>query len=222
MTTVYVNVVILSYNKAWIFLVSGTVDMFKMEKFWFFQQIQLYWDVGIKLCELFIQEEVFQNLINSKDKKFDIIITSAFVYDCVFGISYMLDIPIIKMCVFGGMKWMDEWVGNPSPYAYLPHLFSDYGDRMNFWQRTLNTLSEIYMKLGRVFYVIPQHDSILRKYFNSSKLPLISVLEKSTALLLINQHFSIGYPRPLTPNTVEVGGIHINPPKKLNAVSMYA
>ena len=134
----------------------------------------------------------------------------------------MLDIPVIKMCSFGGIKWMDEWVGNSSPYAYLPQIFFDYGDRMNFWQRTLNTLSEIYMKLGRIFYVIPQHDTILKKYFNSSKIPPISVLKKSTALLLINQHFSIGYPRPLTSNTVEIGGIHINPPKKLNAVSISA
>jgi glucuronosyltransferase len=196
--------------------------MLKMEGFWFNQQIQFYWDIGIKLCELFIQDETFQKLINSKGQKFDILITSAFIYDCVFGISYMLDIPIIKMCPFGGIKWMDEWIGNPTPYAYLPQLLSDYGDRMNFWQRTFNTISEIYIRLGRIFYVIPKHDAILRKYFNSSNFPSISVLEKSTALLLINQHFSTWYPRPLMPNTVEVGGIHINPPKKLNAVSMCA
>jgi glucuronosyltransferase len=204
------------------FLVSGTMDFLQMEKFWFFQHTHIYWNIGSTLCELFIQDKAFQKLINSKDKKFDIIITGAFFYDCIFGISYILDIPVIKMCPFVGMKWMDEWVGNPSPYAYLPHIFSDYNDRMNFWQRTLNTLSEIYFKLGRIFYVIPQHDAILRKYFNSSNIPSISVLEKTTALLLINQHFSIGYPRPLAPNVVEVGGIHIKSPKKLNTVSMYA
>jgi len=38
---------------------------------------------------------------------------------------------------------MDELFGISSPYAYLPQIFSDYGDRMNFWQRTLNNLSEI-------------------------------------------------------------------------------
>jgi glucuronosyltransferase len=93
---------------------------------------------------------------------------------------------------------------------------------MNFWQRTLNTLSEIYLKLGRIFYVIPQHGPILRKYSNSSKIPSISVLQKSTALLLLNQHFGIGHPRPLMASTMEIGGIHVKPPKKLNAVSMYA
>jgi len=196
--------------------------MLKMTRSSLFQRIQFSWDLGIRLCEILIQHKDLQGIINSKKEEFDVIITSAFFNDCVFGIRFMLDIPVIKMCSFGGSKWMDEWVGNPSPYAYLPQIFSDYGDRMNFWQRTLNTLSEIYMKLGRIFYVIPQHDAILRKYFNSSNIPSVSVLEKSTALLLINQHFSIGYPRPLTPNTVEIGGIHINPPKKLNAVSISA
>lgn len=102
--------------------------MLKMERFGFFQQIKFYRPIGIKLCELFNQDEAFQNLINSTDKKIDIIITSDFVFDCFWNLLY-----VIKMCPFGGMKWMEEWVGNPSPYAYLPQLFSDYGDRMNFW-----------------------------------------------------------------------------------------
>jgi len=127
----------------------------------------------------------------------------------------MLDTPIIKNFPFGGNKWMDKWFGIPSPYAYLPQLFSDYGDRMNFWHRTLYVLSQIYMKLGIRFYVIPQHDAILRRYFNSSNITSISGLEKSTAFLLINQHFSIRYARPLTHNNVETVGIHTNPPKKL-------
>ena len=196
--------------------------MLKMTRSSFFQTIKFSWDLGIRLCEILIQNKDLQDIINSKKEEYNVIITSAVFNDCVFGIRYMLDIPVIKMCSFDGMKSMDEWVGNPSPYAYLPQLFGDYGDRMNFWQRTINTLSEIYLKLGRIFYVILQHDAILRKYFNSSNIPSISVLEKSTALLLLNQHFSIGHPRPLTPNTVEIGGIHIYPPKKLNAVSVCA
>jgi hypothetical protein len=206
-------------------VIAGTSDLFKMTRSSFLsslKEIKFSWDFSIRLCEILVQNKDLQDIIKSKIEKFDVVIISAFFTECVFGISYMLDIPVIKKCSFAGSKWMDEWVGNPSPYAYLPNLFSDYSDRMNFWQRTLNTLSEIYMKLGRVFYVIPHHDAILRKYFNSSNIPSISVLQKSTALLMINQHFSIGYPRPLMPNIVEIGGIHINPPKKLNAVSISA
>ena len=171
----------LFYNKEWFLVIAGTSDMLKMTKSSFFRKIKFSWDLGIRQCEILIQHKDLQAIIHSKKEEFDVIITSAFFSDCVFGIRYMLDIPVIKMCSFGGTKWMDEWVGNPSPYAYLPQIFSDYGDRMNFCQRTLNTLSEIYMKLGRIFYVIPQHDAILRKYFNSNNITSISVLQKSTS-----------------------------------------
>jgi len=194
-------------------VIPGRSDMLKMTRTSFFQNIKLSWDLGIKLCEKLIQHKDLQDIINFKREQSVDIITSAFYSDCVFGVRYMLDIPVIKMCSFGGTKWMDDWVGNPSPHAYLLQTHSDYSDIMNFWQRTLNTLSEIYVKMGREFYVIPQHDHILRNYFNSSNIPSVSVLQKSTALLLINQHFNIGYPRPLMPNTVEIGGIHINPAK---------
>jgi len=63
--------------------------MLKVEKFLFFQQIQFCWDIGIKLWQLFIREKAFQNFIKSRGKKFDIIITSVFVCNFVYGISYM-------------------------------------------------------------------------------------------------------------------------------------
>ena len=85
------------------------------------------------------------------------------MYGCVFGISYILDIPIIKMCKLGGSKWMDEWVGNPSPYAYVPRIFLHFNGKMNLWQRTLNALSELYITFGTIFYVTPQHDAILKQ-----------------------------------------------------------
>jgi glucuronosyltransferase len=196
--------------------------MFSMEKLWYFQSVQIFWDIGIELCNIFLQDEAIQTLLVSIKDEFDILVTSAFMYDCVFGIGYKLNVPVVKICAFGGTKWMDEWFGNPSPYAYVPGVFQEYTERMNFWQRIHNTLAEIHIKLGRIFYVIPQHDAIIRKHLNSSNIPSIWELQKSTALLLLNSHFSIGYPRPLMPNIVEVGGMHITSPKKLPAVSRTA
>jgi glucuronosyltransferase len=202
--------------------VSGTLGMFNMDKMWHFQSIQVYWDIGIELCDIFLQDGAIQNLLFSNKEEFDILITSAFVYDCVFGIAYKLNVPIVKICPWGGNDWMDEWFGNPNPYAYVPRVTLEYTDRMNLWQRMHNTITEIHVKLGRIFYVIPQHDAILRRHLNDSNIPSIWELQKSTALLLLNNHFSTGYPRPLMPNMVEIGGMHITPPKKLPAVSRTA
>jgi glucuronosyltransferase len=199
--------------------VSGKSDMLNMDKLWYFQSMKVFWDIGIKVCNIFLQDDTIQTLLFFSEKEFDILITSALVYDCVFGIGYKLNIPVVKICTFGGTKWMEELFGNPSPYAYVPSIYQEHNERMNLWQRIHNTLAEIHRKLGRIFYVIPQHDALLRKHLNSSNIPSIWELQKSTALILLNSHFSIGYSRPLMPNMVEVGGMHITPPKKLSAVS---
>lgn len=48
----------------------------------------------------------------------------------------------------------------------------------------------------------------LRKRFGSD-LPDLRDLSDSTSLIFVNQHFSFAGPRPLPPNVVEIGGIHI-------------
>ena len=82
--------------------------MLKMESVWFFKQIYFYCNIGNKLCELFIQDQAFQKFLNANEQNFDIIIISDFLYDCVFSISCMLDMPVINTFPFGGTKWMDE------------------------------------------------------------------------------------------------------------------
>jgi hypothetical protein len=61
--------------------------MFNMDKMWHFQSIQVYWDIGIELCVMFLQDGAIQNLLFSNKEEFDILISSAFMYDCVFGIA---------------------------------------------------------------------------------------------------------------------------------------
>ena len=85
-------------------MIAGSSDLFKRTKFTFFKEMKFYWDLGFRLCDILIQHKELQDIINSKREKFDVIISSAFFNDCVFGISYMLDKPLIKMCSFGGTK----------------------------------------------------------------------------------------------------------------------
>ncbi|KDR11535.1 UDP-glucuronosyltransferase 1-8 [Zootermopsis nevadensis] len=56
----------------------------------------------------------------------------------------------------------------------------------------------------------------MQKYFNyTDKFPPVWELEYRTSLVLLNSHFSLSYPKPLSPNYVQVGGMHVKPPKKL-------
>ena len=70
-----------------------------------------------------------------------------------------------------------------------------------------------------MYYYLPGRDAIMRKHFNDSDdMPSIAAIEHTTSLVLLNQHFGINYPRPLMPNLVKVGGMHVLPPKKLPQV----
>jgi glucuronosyltransferase len=183
--------------------------------------VMMVWGIGEGICDLFLQQKVVQDLIHSSDQEFDLIVTEAFSNDCVLGFAHKFKAPIVQIVSFGGSSWMGDWVGNPNPYSYVPDFLQNFSDRMDLWERTLNTLGNTFQKLTRHLCFIPRQQDLLEKYFSGyAPLPSISDLDSSTSLILVNHHFSISYPRPLVPNIVQVGGMHIKPAKKLPEVSI--
>jgi glucuronosyltransferase len=171
------------------------------------------------VCDLQLQEEDVQELIHSTDLHFDLIIIEAFLNECFLGFVHKFKAPLIRICAFAGFDYMGHWVGNPNPYAYVPNPVLKFSDKMNFWERMINTIMGTSSRLIWNNYYLPGQDAIMRKHFNdSNNLPSLSEIEHSTSILLINQHFSISYPKPLMPSVVHVGGIHVKPPKKLPQV----
>jgi glucuronosyltransferase len=184
-----------------------------------FQLMLMLWGLGSLVCEIYLQDAGVQGLIQSKDENFDVIIIEAFINDCFLGFAHKFNAPVVQVCSFGGTAWMGDWVGNPNPYSYVPDGFDHFSDRMTFWERLTNTVTGEFVRMGRKYYYLPKQDAIARKYFNyTNDLPSISELETSTALVLVNNHFSLSYPKPLTPNLVQVGGMHIKPPQELPEV----
>ncbi|XP_066994908.2 UDP-glycosyltransferase UGT5 [Anabrus simplex] len=193
----------------------GRRDMFAMNDMSSFMKLSMLWIIG-NFCGIILEEPQVQQLIHSKDQQFDLVITEAFFNEALFGFAHVFKAPLIVLCPFGGTHWMGHMVGNPSPFAYVPDIFLSYGDHMTFIQRLHNTVLGVYALLGRALFYIPQQNAIMRKYFNHSEsLPSLWEVQHKTALFLANSHVSVNYPRPLVPNFIEVGGMHIKPPKKL-------
>jgi glucuronosyltransferase len=189
---------------------------FIMQDFNPFQIISRLWVLGSVICEMYLMEPGVQELIHSKDENFDLIIIEAFFNECFLGFAHKFKAPVVQVCSFGGTAWMGDWIGNPNPYSYVPDGLKHYGDRMTFWERISNTVFGEFVRMGRKYYHLPKQDAIARKYFNyTDNLPSISELETSTVLLLVNNHFSLNYPKPLMPNLVQVGGLHIKQPQEL-------
>ncbi|PSN40298.1 hypothetical protein C0J52_18611 [Blattella germanica] len=176
-----------------------------------------FWKYGIEECGQNLQQPEIQDIIHSKIRSYDAIILQSLRSECMFGFGHKFNAPVIQICSYAGSVWMRERVGSPNPYAYAPYDLSSYSDRMNFWERVLNTLRCFYWSIAQDYYFVPRHEKLIRKYFSHlSSMPPLWKMVRNTSLLMINSHFSMNYPRPEVPNLIEVGGIHLKPPKELS------
>jgi glucuronosyltransferase len=179
----------------------------------------MMWMMGEVLCDQILQADNIQNLIHSKDLHFDLVIVEAFINECVLGFAHKFKAPIIQICTYGGANFMADWVGSPNPYSYVPDEFLPYEDKMNFWERTHNTIVSALKHVGRQLIYVPKQNAVMQKYFNyTDNFPPVWELEYKTSLVFLNTHYTLSYPKPLSPNYVQVGGMHVKPPKELPQV----
>ncbi|XP_039971196.1 UDP-glucosyltransferase 2-like [Bactrocera tryoni] len=156
----------------------------------------------------------FQQLLHS-DEQFDLIIIEVFYQDALYALGKHFKAPVIGVSTFGADVAIDQLVDNVSPLAYVPAPSGTNLDVMNFWQRLDNLYTNTMELLYTYLVIIPEQQRYYEKYFPNATLRLTDV-RRDFSLLLLNQHYSLSWPRPLVPNAIEVAGMHIgHKPKKL-------
>lgn len=108
--------------------------------------------------------------------------------------------------------------GQPQNPAYVPTNVDIYNDKMTLTERVKNAFSLFCMQVAYHYFFLPREQALAEVHFGPG-LPPLAEIAKNTSLLLANVHFSLNLPRPVVPQMVEVGGIHIQPPRPLPKVS---
>ncbi|XP_067012383.2 UDP-glucosyltransferase 2 isoform X3 [Anabrus simplex] len=175
----------------------------------------MIFDMGLVLCERELKHPNIQKFIEDKESQFDLVILEVFLSECFYGFVHKYKAPLIHISSNTIGVWMGDGVGNPHTSSYIPEVILGLKPEMSFLQRFSNFGVTLFSYLSREFYFLPKQQELLKKYFKDPSIPPIQEMEKNASLLLLNSHFSLSYPRPFTPNTIEVGGMHIKPGKKL-------
>lgn len=157
-----------------------------------------------------------QDFIKSRPN-FDIAIVEMFTTDCYLSVPHVLNIPFIGASSSVIMPSINERFGNMDNPAYIPMIMLDYSDKMNFIERLDNTFGLILYKLIHYFYFYLPGMQAVQKHISDTILDLEEIA-KHASLLLVNSHFSLSRPRPLAPNVIEVGGIHLKSTASLSEV----
>uniref|UniRef100_A0A182PQN2 UDP-glucuronosyltransferase n=1 Tax=Anopheles epiroticus TaxID=199890 RepID=A0A182PQN2_9DIPT len=175
----------------------------------------VYSEIGPETSEALLLHPNMVKLMESGER-FDAVIVESFASEVLYGLAEHFGGQLFVFSPFGASMWTNELVGTPYPYAYIPHTFLSYTNEMSFWQRFTNALVGHADKLYYRCVFLRQQEAMYRRFFPRAKLTFQQTLE-SVRLAFVNQHFSLSYPHPYAPNMVEIGGIQIQPPKKLPA-----
>lgn len=203
--------------------INITVDIMSFPDMMKISQISSIFFLSVwasEACEKTLELPDVQHLINS-DEKFDLLIAETFNTDCFLAFAHKFKIPIIGVSTCTFMPWTPGRVGNPDNPAYIPTHFVVSSDKMNFFERFINTFWNIFHKLQYPFVMDAPAYRIAQRHFGES-LPALSQLARNTSLIFVNNHFSLNRPRPLVPGVIEVAGIHIKPAKPLPMVSSHS
>ncbi|XP_055848943.1 UDP-glycosyltransferase UGT5-like [Episyrphus balteatus] len=199
--------------KALVPVMNGLIkDFLDLRDLGFFQTFSQIYEMGILATNVTLNEPLVQKLMKSK-AQFDVIVMDLFVDEALFGFTELFNASMIATGLFGATSWNTDLVGTPSPPSYVPNPFSALTDQMSLFERIENLAILTFENTFFNWFYLPRQEEMLRKYFPTIKTSL-NELRKNTAMVLLNQHVSLSFPRPYLPNMIEVGGLHINRKRK--------
>ncbi|XP_049956948.1 UDP-glycosyltransferase UGT5-like [Schistocerca serialis cubense] len=177
------------------------------------EMIKMWPVAGEKMCQMQIESPQVQAFIRSQPS-FDVVILERLVYQCYYGLIHQLGSPpMIGFVSLSAPSPVLSSFGNPNNPAYSPDFMVGHTDHMSFWERLYNAYIIIRLHYAWNCQILPTQEKMQTKYFGPGH-PSVHETERNFSLLIVNNHFSMNYPRPLLPNIIELTGLHLEKQRK--------
>ncbi|XP_049792508.1 UDP-glycosyltransferase UGT5-like [Schistocerca nitens] len=165
------------------------------------------------ICEMQLGSQQMKDLIQSQ-VSFDVVILERFMHHCYYGLVHKLGSPpMIGFVSLGAPSPALAALGNPNNPSCSPDIMVGYSDHMSFWERLYNAYVTARFHYIWNYKMISDQEEVLKKHFGAD-LPPIRDFERNFSLLLVNNHFSMNYPRPRLPGVIELTGLHLEKERK--------
>nr|XP_040238054.2 UDP-glucosyltransferase 2-like [Anopheles coluzzii]XP_040238055.2 UDP-glucosyltransferase 2-like [Anopheles coluzzii] len=170
---------------------------------------------GMDSCKAALDSPAIDQILEAhRVAPFDLVVMEVFATDCMAGIAWLLQVPLVGLSSCAIMPWHYDRVGLPDTPSYIPSEFSTFSEEMSFWQRFENWLvTRVVKHLYRIVQI--SDNRLLKEKFPNAAIPDVAEIVQNTSLILINQHYTLSGARPLVPAVVEIGGVHIQGEKPL-------
>lgn len=159
--------------------------------------------------------QVHDLIVNHQNYHFDVMILEYLYANPIIAFAELYDVPLIGISAIGTGIPVHELMGNAANPVIHPELIFPYiHGKLKFMER----VSSFIYYIGTKFLLQPIFEMMgvrqARRYFVNSTATLYS-LEDRVDLMFINTNPILDYVRPITPNTIQLGSMHLNPPKEI-------
>ncbi|XP_055920857.1 UDP-glucosyltransferase 2-like isoform X1 [Eupeodes corollae] len=180
-----------------------------------FLEFFLLHEWGKEACNHTIKSPALAQVLKHKNR-YDVIIMEQFNTDCLMGVAHVLKAPVIALSSCALMPWHYERFGNPIIPSYIPALFMGQAEKMDFLSRVGNWISFHGLNFLYNHYSHKTATELIRRKFGHD-MPSTEELVKETSLVFVNQHYALSGSKPLSPSVIELGGVHIQKARPLDA-----
>lgn len=192
------------------------LDMIKGYRFEkYFGSVAIHYMSWLSL-EQGLVSETLKNFLQ-EENHFDLVLGEFFNTNSFLGLAKKYNASLIGLSSCASLPWTSDWIAQPDHPAYIPLVFMDYSDEKTFFERLENTVLLVLSKMYYKYFIEYPGNNLAKKHLNVDLLYPEEVLY-NTSLMLVNTHFSLNLPKPLVPNNIEIGGVHIGKTKPLPKV----
>jgi len=190
------------------------IDLVQISLTSYFNLIHYVNNYSRKNCKILYENNFIKSVLTESKFNFDVIIIELMASECGSYLSAKLNIPLIYVTPPPLISYMERSVlGHyPNP-AVVSHILADHSVPRTAVERFKNTMLLFFTT------VLLQFKGWLASIVDKQPFDLIEPVKPS--IIFSNAHFITDAPRPILPSVIQVGGIHLSPPKKIPDVSTY-
>jgi len=175
------------------------------------QLMQILADETRVSCDKIYGNRLMADILNGVAQKFDLVITEPFMSECVAYVATVLRVPMVYVFPPPFATFLERPLTGhvPNP-ATGGHVLSGRGVPKTFAERLANAALTVYCS-ALAWYA----EWNLRR---TNPRPYDAVELVKPSVIFTNTHFITEPSRPLTPDVVQIGGIHLTPPESIPKV----
>ncbi|XP_058451968.1 UDP-glucosyltransferase 2-like isoform X3 [Malaya genurostris] len=172
-------------------------------------------EVARKLIETELSHPEVQELIrNASEEQFDVLIVEYYQMTPFHAFAELFNVPLIGITSVDSVPIAHEGVGNENNLVTHPDFNHKSTTDLNFLQRLKFVSIGIFLNLVIKPLEFAKYDKMIEKHFGSNMTKSKDLMYRID-LLMTNTEPALGYIRPIVPQAIQLGFLHIEPPKPL-------